>query len=73
MACLNMAKNFQELRAGMSDQAKAASAAERNRLVEEMSLYQLRKARELTRQRSPGNYIWDRAMFQNWSGVRTCM
>ena len=43
-----MAKNFQELRAGMSAKAKAASAAERRRLVEEMSLHQLRKARELT-------------------------
>jgi hypothetical protein len=30
-----MAKNFQELRAGMSAEAKAESAAERLRLVEE--------------------------------------
>jgi hypothetical protein len=36
-----MAKNFQELRAGMSAKAKAASAAEHRRLVDEMSLYQL--------------------------------
>ena len=43
-----MAKNFKELRAGMSAAAKAASAAEHRRLVEEMSLLQLRKARELT-------------------------
>jgi DNA-binding transcriptional regulator YiaG len=43
-----MAKNFQELRAGMSAEAKAVSAAEHSRLVEEMSLHQLRKARELT-------------------------
>jgi DNA-binding transcriptional regulator YiaG len=45
---MNMAKNFQELRAGMSSTARAASAAEHRRLVEEMSLLQLRKARELT-------------------------
>jgi DNA-binding transcriptional regulator YiaG len=43
-----MAKNFQELRAGMSRAARAASEAEHRRLVEEMSLHQLRKARELT-------------------------
>lgn len=43
-----MAKNFQELRAKMSPRAQAASAAESRRLVEEMSLHQLRKARELT-------------------------
>ena len=43
-----MAKNFKELRAGMSAAAKTASAAERSRLVDEMSLHQLRKARELT-------------------------
>jgi transcriptional regulator with XRE-family HTH domain len=43
-----MARNFQELRAGMSAKAKTASAAEHRRLVDEMSLYQLRKARELT-------------------------
>jgi hypothetical protein len=35
-----MAKNFKELRAGMSAQAKAVSAAEHRRLVEEMSLLQ---------------------------------
>ena len=46
-----MAKNFKELRAGMSDGAKAASEAERRRLVDEMSLHQLRKARELTQTR----------------------
>ena len=41
-----MAKNFQELRAGMSPAAKAASDAEHRRLIEEMSLLQLRKARD---------------------------
>lgn len=46
-----MAKNFQELRAGLSSVAGAASAAEHSRLVEEMSLFQLRKARELTQTR----------------------
>jgi len=40
--------NFRKLRAGMSAAAKAASAAEHRRLVEEMSLLQLRKARQLT-------------------------
>jgi DNA-binding transcriptional regulator YiaG len=43
-----MAKNFQELRARMSAAARAVSAAEHRRLLEEMSLHQLRKARELT-------------------------
>ena len=44
----NMAKNFQELRASLSPAARAASEAEHRRLIEEMSLHQLRKARELT-------------------------
>jgi len=43
-----MAKSFSQLRNGMSDEARAASAAEHCRLVEEMSLHQLRKARQLT-------------------------
>ena len=43
-----MAKNYQELRAKMSPEALAASDTEYQRLVEEMSLHQLRKARELT-------------------------
>lgn len=43
-----MARNFQELRAKMSPAARAASEAEQRRLIEEMSLHQLRKARELT-------------------------
>ncbi len=43
-----MGKNFRDLRAKMSPGAQAASAAERRRLLEEMSLFQLRKARELT-------------------------
>jgi DNA-binding transcriptional regulator YiaG len=49
-----MAKNFRELRAGMSAGAKAVSAVEHSRLVEEMSLYQLRKARELTQTKIAG-------------------
>jgi DNA-binding transcriptional regulator YiaG len=49
-----MAKNFQELRVGMSAEAKAVSAAERRRLVEEMSLHQLRRARELTQTKIAG-------------------
>ena len=43
-----MAKNYQELRAKMSPEARAGSDSEYQRLVEEMSLHQLRKARELT-------------------------
>lgn len=43
-----MAKNYQELRAKMSPEALAGSDTEYQRLVEEMSLHQLRKARELT-------------------------
>jgi DNA-binding transcriptional regulator YiaG len=49
-----MAKNFQELRVGMSAEAKAVSAAEHRRLVEEMSLHQLRRARELTQTKIAG-------------------
>jgi len=49
-----MAKNFRQLRAGMSAGAKDVSAAEHSRLVEEMSLYQLRKARELTQTKIAG-------------------
>jgi hypothetical protein len=45
---MNVAKNFQELRAEMSTAAKVASAAEHQRHVEEMSMIQFRKARELT-------------------------
>ena len=43
-----MAKNFLDLRAKMSPAAKAASEIEHRRLMEEMSLHELRKARELT-------------------------
>ena len=43
-----MAKNFQELLAGMSSTAKAASAAEHQRLAKEIAMLQFRKARELT-------------------------
>jgi transcriptional regulator with XRE-family HTH domain len=43
-----MAKSFQELRSKMSPSSKAASAAEYTRLTEELSLQELRKARELT-------------------------
>lgn len=44
---LNTAKNFNDLRAGMSTAAKATGAVEHRRLAEEMSLLQLRKTREL--------------------------
>ena len=43
-----MAKNFQELRTKLTPAARAASKAEHRRLIQEMSLHQLRKARELT-------------------------
>ena len=46
-----MPKNFAELQKRMSVRARAASDAEYRRLVEEMSLYQLRKAREMTQAR----------------------
>src|SRR5258708_36217523 len=49
-----MARNFQGLRAGMSAKARTASVAEHRRLVDEMSLYQLRKARELTQTKIAG-------------------
>ena len=49
-----MAKNFSRLRNGMSNQAQAVSAMEQRRLVEEMSLHQLRKARELTQTKIAG-------------------
>ncbi len=53
---MNMAKNFQELRARMSAGARAVSAAEHRRLVEEMSLRQLRKAG--ARHRSGDQAAW---------------
>ena len=43
-----MARNFKELRDRMSERSRAASEGEYRRLVEEMSLLQLRKAREMT-------------------------
>jgi DNA-directed RNA polymerase specialized sigma subunit len=46
-----MAKNFQELRSKMSPEAKAASAAEYLRLSQEISLLELKRARELTQTR----------------------
>lgn len=46
-----MAKNYNELRERMSAEAREISAKEHSRLVDEMSLYQLRKARELTQTR----------------------
>lgn len=49
-----MAKNFSQLRNGMSAKAREVSAAEHCRLVEEMSLHQLRKARELTQTKIAG-------------------
>lgn len=49
-----MGKNFKDLRAGMSADAKAASPAEHRRLVAEMSLLQIRNARELTQKKIAG-------------------
>jgi len=49
-----MSKNYRELRAKMSAGARAASETERRRLMDEMSLYQLRKARELTQTKLAG-------------------
>ena len=47
-----MAKNFKELRAKLSPEARAASVAEAERLgQEEMTLHELRRARELTQRR----------------------
>ena len=46
-----MAKNFKELRGQLSSEARSASDGEYRRLVEEMSLHQLRKAQELTQAR----------------------
>ncbi len=44
-----MAKNFKELRARLSPEARSASEAESKRLrQEEMTLHELRRARELT-------------------------
>ncbi len=43
-----MARNFQELRAKMSPKAREASMVEHRHLLEEMSLHQLRRAREMT-------------------------
>jgi len=43
-----MAKNYRTLQSKMSAKARAESDAEYKRLIQEMSLDQLRKARELT-------------------------
>ena len=43
-----MARNFKELRDRMSERSREASEVEYRRLGEEMSLLQLRKAREMT-------------------------
>jgi hypothetical protein len=51
---MKMAKNFKELRAGMSAEAKAASAVEHRHLVEEIKLHPLRQARELTQTKIAG-------------------
>jgi transcriptional regulator with XRE-family HTH domain len=45
-----MAKKFSELRAKMSTAAKAESDREFHRLIEEMPLQRLRRARQLTQQ-----------------------
>jgi len=49
-----MAKNLSELRTRMSAAAREASAAEHLRLGEEMSLHDLRRARELTQAKIAG-------------------
>ena len=69
-----MAKSFQQLRAGMSAQARAASQAEHRRLVEEMTLHQLRKARELTQTKIAGELHMGQGdvMYPSWNGARTC-
>jgi len=51
---MSIAKNFKELRAGMSAEANAASASEHRRLVEEIKLHQLWQARELTQTKIAG-------------------
>ena len=43
-----MARKFKELQDRMTSASRAASEAEYQRLIEEMSLHELRKARELT-------------------------
>jgi DNA-binding MarR family transcriptional regulator len=50
-----MARNFRELRDRISVEGKAASEAEHLRLVEEMSLHELRRARELTQTKIAGD------------------
>jgi len=50
-----MARNFRELRARMSADAKASSEAEHRSLLDEMSLHELRKARELTQTKIAGD------------------
>jgi len=60
-----MAKNFQELRAGISAEANAASAREHRRLVEELKLHQLRQAREPTQTKIAGKLHTGRAIQEN--------
>ena len=68
-----MAKNFRELRGKMSAGAREASDAEYRRLVEEMPLHQLRKARELTQTKIAEELHMGRGMCRNLSGERICM
>jgi transcriptional regulator with XRE-family HTH domain len=45
-----MAKNFKELRAKMSPEARARSEAKAQQMIAEMPLYELRVARDLTQE-----------------------
>ena len=55
------AKSFLELRAGMSTEARAASADEYRRLVEEISICQRRETK-LTRAKTAGDRTGGREM-----------
>ena len=67
-----MAKNFEQLRAQMSPKARESSASEHRRLVEEMSLLQLRKARDLTQAKLAEELHMGQATFPNSNRAPTC-
>ncbi len=67
-----MARNFQELRSKMSPSSKAASAVEYSRLSRELSLQELRKARELTKPVLLPNLRSLRAMSRSSNVVPIC-
>ena len=67
-----MAKKFSELRAKMSPEAQARSAARAEAVLVEMQLQELRKSRDATQVDVAKVMRVEQAAIQNWSAVRAC-